>query len=278
MTGLMRCISFAFLLVLGSSAMASEKAPLTLGVFPYVTPVQLAAFQTPLKDYLAESLQRPVTLVTAPDLNSFADRTRDGQYDIILTAPHLGRLAETRDGYKRVVQTNHTVQGIFLARKDSGIHTIEDLKGKTVMIAQKVSVVYQMAEHTLRTKGLVHGESVTIIETRTHNNAMHAPLRGEADASVTGKLLWYVLDDERKDQLRVIGTSAEAPGFLLMAHPRLAAQDIEKIKKRLLNFHLKPGSDTYFTTNGYEKFQAIDDRTMKGLDPYTRIFLKPAAP
>ena len=275
---MLRFISFVLILVLGPSALASEKTPLTLGLFPYVTPVQLAAFHAPLKDYLAESLQRPVTLVTAPDLNSFVDRTRDGQYDIVFTAPHLGRLAETRDGYKRVVQTSHTVQGFFLARKDSGIHKIKDLKGKTVMIAQKVSIVYQMAEHTLRENGLVAGESVTIIETRTHNNAMLAPLRGEADASVTGKLLWYVLDDKQKEQMRVIGATGEAPGFLVMAHPRLAAQDIEKIKKLLLDFHRVPGSESYFTTNGYEEFQPVDDRAMKGLDPYTQIFLKPAVP
>jgi len=278
MAGLMRFVSFVLVLALGPSAWASDKSPLTLGVFPYVTPVQLAAFHTPLKDYLAAGLGRPVTLVTAPDFTSFIDRTRDGQYDIVVTAPHLGRLAETRDGYKRVVQTSHTVQGFFLARKDSGINKIGDLKGKTVMIAQKVSIVYQMAEHTLRENGLVPGESVTIIETRTHNNAMHAPLRGEADASVTGKLLWYVLDDAQKEQMRVIGTSSEAPGFLVMAHPRLPAQDIEKIKKLLLDFHLKPGSESYFTTNGYEKFQAVDDRAMKGLDPYIQIFLKPAGP
>ena len=278
MAGLMRFILFVLVLVLGPSALASEKPPLTLGVFPYVTPVQLAAFHAPLKDYLAKSLGRPVTLVTAPDFTSFVERTRDGQYDIVFTAPHLGRLAETRDGYKRLVQTSHTVQGFFLARKDSDIHKIEDLKGKKVMIAQKVSIVYQMAEHTLREHGLVPGESVTIIDTRTHNNATHAPLRGEADASVTGKLLWYVLDDEQKAQLQVIGTTEEAPGFLIMAHPRLARQDIEKIKKLLLEFHLKPGSESYFTTNGYEKFQPVDDRVMKGLDPYTRILLKPASP
>jgi phosphonate transport system substrate-binding protein len=278
MASLIRCISFVFIIVLGPSAMASEETPLTLGVFPYVTPVQLAAFQTPLKEYLAENLRRPVTLVTAPDLNSFVDRTRDGQYDIVITAPHLGRLAETRDGYKRIAQTSHTVQGFFLARKDSGIHKIEDLKDKTVMIAQKVSIVYQMAEHTLRAKGLVPGESVTIIETRTHNNAMQAPLRGEADASVTGKLLWLVLGDEQKDQMRVIGTTEEAPGFVLMANPRLAAQDMEKIKKLLLDFHRIPGGASYFTTNGYKNFQPIDDQTMKGLDPYVQIFLKPAGP
>jgi phosphonate transport system substrate-binding protein len=278
MTGLTRFLLFVFALVLSPSMWASEKTPLTLGVFPYVTPAQLAAFHAPLKDYLARGLDRPVTLVTAPDFMSFVDRTREGQYDIIFTAPHLGRLAETRDGYKRVAQTSHTVQGFFLARKDSDIRKIKDLRGKTVMIAQKVSIVYQMAEHTLRENGLVPGESVTIIDTRTHNNAMHAPLRGEADASVTGKLLWYVLDDKQKEQLQIIGTTEEAPGFLVMAHPRLAAQDIGKIKKLLLDFHLKPNSESYFTTNGYEKFQAVDDRAMKGLDPYIQIFLKPASP
>ncbi len=277
MASLIRFFSLALVIVLGpSSAIADERTPLTLGVFPYVSPVQLAAFHAPLKDYLAKSLGRPVTLVTAPYFNSFVDRTRDGQYDIIFTAPHLGRLAETRDGYKRVVQTSHTVQGFFLARKDSSIHTIADLKGKTVMIAQKVSIVYQMAEHTLQENGLVPGESVTIIDTRTHNNAMNAPLRGEADASVTGKLLWYVLDDEQKAQLRIIGTTQEAPGFLIMAHPRLATQEIEKIQKLLLDFHLKPGSESYFATNGFEKFQPVDDRVMKGLDPYTKILLKPS--
>jgi len=279
MAGLIRLISLALVLVLvPHAAMASEKTPLVLGVFPYVSPVQLAAFHAPLKDHLAKSLQRPISLVTAPDFASFVERTREGQYDIIITAPHLGRLAETRDGYKRVVQTSHTVQGFFLARKDSGIHKIKDLKGKTVMIAQKVSIVYQMAEHTLRENGLVPGESVTIIDTRTHNNAIHAPLRGEADASVTGKLLWYVLDDKQKEQLQIIGTTEEAPGFLVMAHPRLAAQDIEKIKKLLLDFHKVPGGESYFATNGFEKFQPVDDRAMKGLDPYTQIFLKPASP
>lgn len=278
MAGLIRFVSLVLVLVLGPSALASENTPLTLGVFPYVTPVQLASFHTPLKDYLAKSLQRPVSLVTAPDFDSFVDRTREGQYDIIITAPHLGRLAETRDGYKRLAQTRHVVQGIFLARKDSNIRRIEDLRGKNLMIAQKVSIIYQMAEHTLREKGLVPGESVTIVETRTHNNAMHAPLRGEADASVTGTLLWRVLKDDQKDQMRVIGTTEEAPGFMLMANPRLSNRDIAKIRKLLLDFHRVPGSEAYFSTTGYEKFDLIDDKVMKKLDPYTRVLTNPAAP
>ena len=277
MAGLTRFVVLLLGLAMGPTATADGKPPLTLGVFPYVTPVQLAAFHTPLKDHLAKSLQRPVTLVTAPDFESFVERTRQGQYDIIITAPHMGRLAETRDGYKRLAQTRHVVQGIFLTRKDSHIQKIEDLRGKTLMVAQQVSIIYQMSERLLRENGLVPGESVTIIETRTHNNAMQAPLRGEADASVTGTLLWRVLGEEQKGQMRVIGTTEEAPGFTLMANPRLSAQDIAKIKNLLLEFHRVPGSEVYFSTTGYEKFDPIDDRIMKKLDPYTRVLMQPAS-
>jgi len=264
-------LSSVLALVAGSSfALASDKSELILGVFPYVSPAQLIAFHTPLKDHLAKTLQRQVSLVTAPDYESFVERTRQGQHDIILTAPHLGRLAETRDGYKRLAMTSHTVQGIFLTRKDSNIQKIEDLRGKSVMIAQRTSIIYQMAEQLLRDKGLVPGETVTIIDTHTFNNAMHAPLRGEADASVTGTLLWQVLGAEQKDQVRVIGTTDEAPGFMMMANKRIPRQDVEAIKNILLNYHNVAGSAPYFSVTGYKSFQNIDDKVMKKLDPYTR--------
>lgn len=271
MKNVLQFVALLLVALLGHSpSMAGDKTELVLGVFPYVSPAQLIAFHTPLKDHLAKSLQRPVTLVTAPDFDSFVERTRQGQYDIILTAPHLGRLAETRDGYKRLAMTGHTVQGIFLTRKDSPIQKIEDLKGKSLMIAQRSSIIFQMAEELLREKGLVPGKTLTIIETRTHNNAMHAPLRGEADASVTGTLLWRVLGEEQKDQMRVIGVTDEAPGFVMMANQRLAKQDVDAIRSLVLDFHKVAGSEPYFSTTGYKSFQPIDDKVMKQLDPYIR--------
>ncbi|MEW5965882.1 MAG: phosphate/phosphite/phosphonate ABC transporter substrate-binding protein [Pseudomonadota bacterium] len=268
----------AFGLALTPHARAGEPAPLVLGVFPYVTPVQLAQFHTPLKDYLAKNLKRPVTLVTAPDFNSFFERTRQGQYDIFITAPNLGRFAETHDGHKRLAQTGHNIQAIFLTRRDSDIQKIEDLRGKTIMIAQPISLLYQMAENLIREEGLVPGESVTIIETRTHNNSMYAPLRGEADASVTGMLLWQVLGQEQKDQMRVIGLTEEAPGFMVMANKRLSTKDINKIQALLLDYHNVADGKRYFETTGYKQFIKIENTVMEKLDPYTKILLKPASP
>lgn len=274
---------FSFFLTLGlifagTTAKAGDKPELVFGIFPYVTPAQLMEFHSPLRDYIAKSLGRPVALVTAPDFQSFADRTQQGQYDLILTAPHMGRLAETRDGYKRLVQTGHTVQGIFLARKDSDIYRIEDLKGKRLMMAQPVSLFYQMADQLLRKKGLVPGESITIIDARTHNNAMTAPLRGEADASVTGILLWGVLGQEHKDQLRIIGTTDKQPGFMLMANKRINQQDTKKLLNILMNFYRLPEGKAYFSETGYEGFKRIDDKVMKSLDPYTRVLQTSTGP
>ena len=70
--------------------------------------------------------------------------------------------------------------------------------------------------------------------------------------------------------MRVIGTTDEAPGFLLMANKRLPRQDVEAIKNILLDYHNVAGSEPYFSATGYKSFQKVDDKVMRKLDPYTR--------
>lgn len=256
----------------------AAEAPLTLGLFPYVSRGQLMEFHTPLKLYLETQLRRPVDLVTAPDFAEFMGRTQKGEYDLILTAPHLGRLAETRDGYARVVMTGHEVQGVFLVRRDSGMRGLADLKGKTVMIAQPISVVYQMAVDHLQRNGLVPGRDVTLINTRTHNNALYAPARREADASVTGILLWVNADEGVRAELAEIGRTQAVPGFMVMANGSLAPALVKRVQRLLLDFEQTPEGRAYFKATDLKSFGKIDDKTMKSLDPYTRVLLTDPVP
>ncbi len=244
---------------------------MTLGVLPYVTAGQLVEYHTPLKNYIAESLGRPVALITAPDLPGFVERTGKREYDLVLTAPHFGRLAERRDGYQIVVRTMNEIQAAFLVRKDSDIHRIEDLKGKSIMVAQPISMMYQLSVGTLEKKGLIPGKNITIVEARTNNNALSAPLRNEADAGVTGVLLWGLAKGEHKEQLRLVGTSAKVPGFVLMAHKRIPKRDVAKLRKALLSFGTTPQGQAYFSTAGMKGFGLVDSATMRSLDPYTRV-------
>jgi len=250
---------------------ASEINEISLGLFPYVTPTQLVQIHSPLKNYLSKTLGIEVNLVTAPDFMSFMQRTRQGEYDIIFTAPHLGRLAEKRDGYKRVAMTGHRVEGLFLAKKESEINTLEDLKNKKIMAAQRISVIFQMMLQTLADNGLQDGKNITIIETKTHNNALYAPLRDEADASVTGGLLWHTLGQEYKDKLKVIGHTRSVPGFVLLSHPRIPVKIQKSLKKALFDFGKTAEGKLYFESNGLKEFIPIDDSSMKELDSYTKV-------
>lgn len=264
------------LLLLNLGAYAAEIRPLVFGIFPYVSQAQLMQVHAPLKTQLEQKLGQPIDMVTAPDFPEFLARTQRGEFDIILTAPHFGRLAEVRDGYVRLAKTGHEVQGIFLVAADSDIKRIKDLKGKTVMIAQPISVVYQLAEETLRKQGLIHGKTVTVLETRTHNNALAAPTRKEADAAVTGQGLWAQATPEVKAQLREIGATPAVPGFMLMAHKRLPSKQISQIKQILLGFDKTPEGKAYFDKTFILRFEPINSKVMRSLDPYTKILTQTA--
>ena len=250
---------------------AETDTPVKFGVFPYVSPARLVNFHTPLKNLLSETLEQPVTMTTASDFLSFIDNTSQGQYDFILTAPHLARLAEKESGYQRVLRTRSKVQGIYLVNKNSGIERLEQLKDKKIMIAQRVSVLFKLSEKQLKDHGLLDGKNISIMETRTHNNAMWAPLRGEADAAVTGARLFNSLDHEYKDRLKIIAKTPPVPGLMIMAHPRVPADRVETFQQAGLHFIETPIGQKYFIDTGLRGFALINDTVMQSLDGYLNI-------
>ena len=265
-----RLLLFCWLLLPAAPALPAGNE-IVLGVFPYVTADQLIRSHTPLQHYISETFQRPVVVVSAPDFVTFDQRTRNGDYDLVLTAPHFGRVAEKRAGFRRVARTRNQVQAVFLVPNSSPVRRIRDLNGKSVMIAQPVSMLYQLAVHTMRQNGLVPGKNVTILDTRTHNNAILAPLHGEADAGVTGLMIWEKLGGEQKQLLRVIGKSGSVPGLMVMANPRVPAADVTTLRHALLRFGHTAAGKAYFLATGLEGFEPIDDATMRSLDAYTHV-------
>jgi len=268
-----RCIAGSYLLFAMSLA-AAEQHAIKFAVFPYVTPVQLVKFHEPLRALMEQTLGQRVTLITAPSFKEFIKRTHAGDYDIILTAPHLGRLAEVEDGYQRVAHTMHEVQGIYLATKASGIHDLHDLQGKVVTLVGRAAIITQMVEHQLRGLGLEDGKNIHFRFTRTHNNAMYAPLRGETDASVTGVLLWRKIGQHDRDKMQVIGKTPVAPGFMVMTRKDFDAGQRKKLETLLLSLRDLAKGRQYLETTGLRYFEKISDEEMTALDPYIRIFEK----
>ena len=270
-----RCLGLAVLVyILVSGPVYADEQHIQFGIFPYVSPGQLVKFHNPLRAYMEETLGVSVSLVTAPSFKDFVARTKQGKYDIIMTAPHLGKLAEVQ-GYKRIAHSMHEVQGIYLVRKDSDIKQLTDLKGKVITLIGRAAIITQMVEHQLKSLGMEEGKDYTFRVTRTHNNAMYAPLRNESDASVTGTLLFNKIGVEDRKNVRVIGKTPVAPGFLVMAGKRITEEQRHKLTEALLNFINTENGKTYLKNTGLVRFERITDQEMQDLEPYIQIFLKP---
>jgi phosphonate transport system substrate-binding protein len=123
---------------------------------------------------------------------------------------------------------------------------------------------------------LVPGKDITVIGSLTHNNALYAPVRRESDASATGFVLWDKADPEVRAQLREIGRTPAVPGFMLMANRRLPAELIKRIQSAVLGFDKTNEGKAYFSATEFKHFEKIDDKSMRQLDPYTRVLTQPA--
>lgn len=247
---------------------------LVFGVYPYLSPTQIVNDYAPLRDYIAKAMERPVSMVSAPDFPAFIERTRIGSYDVIFTAPHMGRLAERRDGWQRVAQTGYQILIVVLVQQDSKVRSLEDLQGKTMAVGSRDSMTFQLVDEALSAKGLRLERDVKVKETASFSNVIHALVRGEADAGATSKRLWTLAPTGQQTAVREVFESHPTPGFLVMAHPRLGEAGIRRLQQALFEYKGTPEGKGFFSKTGHIDFRPIDDATMRRIDPYTTVLMQ----
>ncbi len=271
---LLAIIAACLLLALPARA-ANEGGELVFGIYPYLSSSQTVELFAPLGDHLARTLGRPVSLRSAPDFARFIERTRAGEYDIVFTAPHMGRLAEQRDRYQPVAQTGYQIVIVALTRKESPLRKLADLKGRSLAIGARLSMTYQIVDQELGKHGLALGRDVKFVNTANFSNVLDALVLKEADAGATGTLLWDKAPAEKKEVLRELWRSQPVPGFLMLAAPRVDAATLQRLKQGLFDFNSTPAGKTYFDVSQQTDFRPVDAATMKRIDPFTAVLEKP---
>jgi phosphonate transport system substrate-binding protein len=264
---------------LPAAAPASQGETLTLGVFPYISPNQMMEQLSPLCKRIEEALGKKVILVSAPDFLSYVERTAKGEYDLVLTAAHMGQLAEKRDGWQRVVQSGQKTATVLLVRQESSIQRLEDLRGKKMAVGNKLSITYLLAEKALAEKGIIVGKDMEVIETATFSNVVQSVFLGEADVGATPTLLWDNWENvnaEQHNQLReIFRTKPATPSFLVMASPKTDQTTIHRLIDSLLSFQDTAEGKVFFQKSQFESFQSLDDATMESAVPFVHVLVQP---
>jgi phosphonate transport system substrate-binding protein len=170
-------------------AASPAEAPLLLGVFPRFNASDTTKRYTPLAEYMQERLGRKVVLETSRDFQSFWRGVEERRYDVVqYNQYHYIRSART---YQVIAHNKEfgksTMAGVLYVRKDSGITSLAQLRGRTVMFGggedamiSYIAPVYLMLQAGLKKDDFKSQFAVTPI------NSVIGVFHRQADAAGTG--------------------------------------------------------------------------------------------
>ncbi len=267
----MKKLLLSFLLGLSLSLQAAEP-PLKLGIFPYLSAADLIEQHQPLADYLSRRMGRPVVISSASDFPGFAKRTREGRYDLVLTAPHMGALAILRDGYLPLAVASNRLHAVIASRADSPVTRLAQLQNGRVMLPPKKAIISLMALDTLASAGL-DLQRIDIRHTHSHNNALQSVIMGRSDAAAFSSPTYRRYLDRGGQDIRVLATSPPIPGNFLVANGALDPDMVRRLREALLDFGMTEEGLRYFKRTRQQGFRPIIKADLTRLRPFVkRIF------
>jgi len=226
--------------VLPQTAAADE--PLVLGIFPRFAATAVHDAFDPLAKYLSAELGREVKIETTKDQNTFAEAIASKRYDIV----HFNQLnyveSHQTSGYD-VVAINEefgkaTMAGALVVRKDSGIKSITELRGKTIVFGggPKAMVAYIANVAQLQRAGLKKGDYKEEFA-KSPVNAMTAVFHKQAIAGGAGDIGLKVQagnDVLAVDELSILAVGEQLPHLPWAVKNSLGADLAKKIQDVLL--------------------------------------------
>lgn len=265
------------LLLCGLLPSAWAEDMLVLGVVPYLSARKLAELYEPMRVQLQRSLGAPVGLESAPDYQSYLERTREGRYDIIATSPYFGRLAQLEHGYVPLARPLTNLEPLLVTRMD-GPKELEALRGKVISTSDKLANLTLSAHRYLAQNGLEPGRDVTIRPAGSHANSVQALLNGESDAAIISVTAMRQLHPVTTARVRIMKRLPQTTPLLYLAHKRLGQARISHLRAQLLQFANQTEEGKQFSKElGHDGLKDIAPADMKALDPYVqdlRVMLK----
>lgn len=223
-------------------------AEIRFGILPRLSATELTTMFAPLAEYLGQETGEKVSLVIPKDFDAFKALVKNGDVDLgfansviyvqlnkDVAVDLLAVSAEQKGGTK--------FRGIIIARKDGGIETVQDLKGKKLIFVEKDSAAGYIFQMLLLSKsGLdVEKDFTTLPFAKKHDNVTMAVFNKAADAGgVREGDLDKMKDKVDLSQLKTVAYTEYFPNWPVFANSRLKGETAAKVKAALLK--LKPGA------------------------------------
>jgi ABC-type phosphate/phosphonate transport system substrate-binding protein len=222
------------------------------GATTQVSVAELVDRYTPLAKAMERTLGRPVHIEVYPETKRFRSELALGRFDLIFGKTVNLLAATIRDKqFQALVKTKNPYIAGFIAKKDSPIKTPSDLRGKTILMPEKVFTT-KLGEAMLRDLGFKE-KDVTIQYTRLQEVVAFSVESGLTDVGVvnpTVKRQW-----QEKGNPVVLETKP-VPNWSIIASPKFSETEVEHLRATLVGLKDTPQGLEALKAIGVNEFVA----------------------
>ena len=250
----------------GQAAAADSPKQLVMAITPSNIPTKLFKASEVFSAELGKKLGIPIKVYMPTDYLEVVEALRNKTADLAFVHP-AGYVFANREAKAQIVaidvwhgKTSYTSR--FYVRKDSGIKTLEDLRGRTIAFVDPGSTsgyVYPMV--LLMKRGLVKDRNPKTFFKEamfagTHEAALLALLNGSVDAVASFDLApeQYLKDKEKIDKLIYVAETDPIPEAGVVARDGLDPALLKKLYDALMAFNApeyKPVLRDFYGIDGF---------------------------
>jgi phosphonate transport system substrate-binding protein len=257
-----------------SPAAAPPAAPantFTIGVLPNVSARLILSSYQPMREYFERELKQRVEIATAPDFRSFAEQTLKGEYQMVVIAPNLGRVAQLDAQWEPLAIYEPRIPGVAVSLASNAENSPAQLKGKALALANPQSLVALVGLQWLRSQGLQAGTDFNTV-VAANDDSLGAMLRsGETPWAIMSMGEFRAKPEALRQSLRIVHEFARLPGFYVMGNPKLPAATRQRLRSLMLQFPSTDDGKRFFGLSGFASIREITDADLKFVDPFNDI-------
>lgn len=228
----------------------SKPHKIIVGIVPEEAPSTVIKNNTGLKNYLAKYLGIDVKLEVSTDYSSMMEAMRKGHIDVGMFGPMSyvllkQKMPDVITFATKVSGGSPTYESLFVINPESGIKTLNDVKGKTVVFSDPASTSVIIWEGKLKDEaGLIADQDYKPQFVGGHDAVMMAVQNGNAEAGGTTKPYYEkmvaagTIDPNR---VKILTTTSKVylPNYPWVMRPDIDPELAEKIKNAFYDLNDK---------------------------------------
>ncbi|MBI5058139.1 MAG: phosphate/phosphite/phosphonate ABC transporter substrate-binding protein [Nitrospirae bacterium] len=260
---------------------SSEGKKLLIGLVPERDIFDQMSRYEPLADYLSKKTGVKIEFQVLTRYGDIVDNFTSMHLDGAFFGSFTYVLAHARLGVEPVARPedfngDSTYCGLIFVRRDSGIKTAKDMKGKTFAFVDKSTTAGYLLPLVFFKENGIKDYKAYFKEayfTGTHEDAVYDVLNKRADIGATKNTVFYQLADSDKriaDELVVLTKSNHVPQNGLAVRKDLDSSIKSKLKEALLNMHDDKDAMVVLKKFGASSFVETKDTDYKGVYEYMK--------